>query len=94
MNNKLIEQDKKDAIKEIKILLGDFYWNSDIDISIFVENQREMILIHMTLSKDYNTGKKQYSCCELPNVYFKLKEAYKSFECSRWILLAVNALQY
>ena len=43
MNNKLIEQDKKDAIKEIKILLGDFYWNSDIGISIFVENQLEMI---------------------------------------------------
>lgn len=91
---KLIEKDKKDAIKQMKNLLGDFvFLKSDIDISIFVENQLEMILIHMTLSKDYNSGQKRYFSHELPYVYFKLKKAYKSFERSRWILLTINAMQ-
>ena len=58
MNIKMMEQRKKEVIIEMKTLLGDFAWNSDYDISIFVENQLEIILIHMTLSKDYNSGKK------------------------------------
>lgn len=91
--NKIIEQDKKYALEQIKNLLGDFvFLKSDVDISIFVENQLEMILIHMTLSKDYNSGQKQYLSHELPYVYFKLKEAYKSFERTRWILLTINGI--
>ena len=91
--NKIIEQDKKDALEQIKNLLGDFvFLKSDDDISIFVENQLEMILIHMTLSKDYNSGQKQYLSHELLYVYFKLKEAYKSFERTRWILLTINRI--
>lgn len=94
MNIKMMEQRKKEVIIEMKTLLGDFAWNSDYDVSIFVENQLEIILIHMTLSKDYNSGKKQYIFSELPNVYFKLKFAYKTFERLCWTLLVCNVMDY
>ncbi len=88
-----IERIKKEAIETIKSILGNFNWSTDYEISVYVENQMEEILMHMALSKDYNNGVKQYYSCELSAVYLKLKETYKIFERSRWILNTFNAMK-
>lgn len=73
----IFEKDKKDAVKKIKSILGDFDLKEDIDILLYIQSQLETIL-----NIDYNNGNKEYKCCELSNVYFKLKGACKDFEKS------------
>jgi hypothetical protein len=87
------EKDKQEAFEKIKDILGSFVFTSDWEISLYADSQLEKMLKCMALNKDYTNEKKEYMCFELPYVYFKLKEAYKDFERSRWILLTYEVMK-
>lgn len=89
----IFEKDKQEAFEKIKDILGGFVYTSDWEISLYVDSQLEKMLKCMALNKDYTNAKKEYMCSELPYVHFKLKEAYKDFEKSRWISYTYEAMK-